>query len=63
MIVVPCSCLGVLCLPLKLDTNFGMAGVLDCVLLFVVALVLCVLRDVRVVVLLRSPFRGIRSLS
>ena len=62
MIVVSCSWLGVLCLERKLDTSFCMAGVSDCVLLFVVelagvvvvVLLLCVLHDARVVV----PHRG-----
>ena len=61
VIVVSCSCLGVPCLARKLDTNFCTVGVSSYVLLLVelvavvvVVLLLCVLRDARVVV----PYRG-----
>ena len=71
MIVVSCSCPGVLCLARKLDTNFCMVGVSSCALLFAVELVvevvgvllLCVLRDVRGIALRCSPLGCIRSLS
>ena len=67
VIVVSCSCLGVLCLAQKLDTNFCTVSVSGCVLLFVVELVvvivvillLCVLRGVRVVAPHRSSLGGI----
>ena len=71
MIVLSCSCLGVPCLARKLDTNFCMVGVSSCVLLFVVELVavvvvvllLCVLREARVVVPHRGSPGCTRSLS